>query len=105
MKFILRVIGTWFIGLALVLIIIDGAKTLAANALIMTSLAESWSSLHAESWLATNQALADLLPGTASRSVVMFMSNAPSWAIFGVVGLLLLLLGRAGAKKRYVATY
>lgn len=105
MKFILRVTGTWFIGLALVLLIIDGAKTLAANALTMTSLAENWSSLDAASWLATNKALADLLPGTASSGVFTFMSNAPSWAIFGIAGLLLLLIGRPGVKKRYVATY
>jgi len=105
MKFILRILGTWFCGLALVLIIVDGAKTLAANALVMTSLAETWSSLHLASWTQANHTLMTILPEIAGKNLTIHIMSCPSWVIFGILGLLFLLAGRAPTQKRYVATY
>lgn len=107
MKFLLRVIGTWFLGLALVLTIIDGAKTLAGSALAITPLAKTWSDVHADSWNALLEYLATTLAAypQALEAVKLFFSM-PSWGVFAFVGLLLLILGRRRRRSdRFVETY
>ena len=105
MKFILRVLGTWFLGLALVLVIVDGAKSLAANTITTTSLAETWNSMHAASWAAVNEAMAGAFASVSWQEIVQYVFACPGWAIFGGAGLVLLLLGRRRMRKQYIATY
>ena len=49
MRLILRILGTWLLGLALILLIVDGTKSLGANAVVMTSLNDTWVALSASS--------------------------------------------------------
>lgn len=105
MKFILRVFGTWFLGLALVLVIIDSAKTLAASAFTTTSLPEMWSAFHAASWAAVSEAVAGMVTSVSGQDMTQYVFNWPGWVVFGGAGLVLLLLGRQGSNKRYIATY
>ncbi len=104
MKFVLRVCGTWLVGLALVLIVVDGAKTLAANALTMTSLAEMWRGIDAESWAAVSGTLMETAASATGRAMIEQVFAWPSWAIFGVAGVLLLILGRQRRRRDYIAT-
>lgn len=104
MKFVLRVLGIWFVGLALVLVVVDGTKTLAANALTMTSLAETWRGIHDESWAAVSATLIDTAASATGRAMVEHVFAWPSWAIFGGAGVVLLLLGRQRGRREYIAT-
>ncbi|MHA6730185.1 hypothetical protein [Devosia sp. A369] len=102
MRLILRVAGTWLIGLALVLFIIDGTKSLGANALVYTSLAELWTQLHPTSLEAMagffeSRFFADLLD--AALQAVL---NYPAFAVFGVPGIVLALAGRARRRERFL---
>ena len=46
MRLVLRVVGTLLIAFAVILIIIDGTRSLAANGLVFTPLEATWQSMH-----------------------------------------------------------
>ena len=102
MRLIFRVIGTWLIAMALILLIIDGTKSLAANALITTSLRESWTGLHAASLGAVEHFLSDrmfealLVPGFNA------LLSLPGFAVIGVPGLLLAFAGRSRRSRLFI---
>lgn len=102
MRLILRIAGTWLIGLALVLLVIDGTKSLGANALVYTSLADLWTQFHPPSLDAVatffeSRFFADLLDA-ALQAVLDY----PAFAVFGVPGILLALAGRKPRRERYL---
>lgn len=102
MRLILRVLGTWLIGLALVLLVIDGTKSLGSNALVFTSLLELWTQIHKSSLEAVrgffgSRFFADLL-GSALTAVLSY----PAFAVFGLPGIVLALLGRKPYRERFV---
>ena len=101
MRLVFRIIGTWLVGLAVVLLVIDGTKSLAANALVMTPLVETWQALNPQGLAAVSEFLltrffnALLTPGFEA------LLSFPTFAIIGVPGIIFALLGRS----RYVNTY
>jgi hypothetical protein len=102
MRLILRVLGTWLIGLALVLLVVDGTRSLGANGLVYTSLAALWTQLHPPSLAEVevffeSRFFADLLDA-AFKSVL----NYPAFAVFGCIGIVLALLGRAPRRERFL---
>ena len=105
MKLMLRVFGTWFVGLALVLVIIDGAKTFAANTVTTTSLAEMWNSLHAASWAAASDTVISLSEQISGQNFAEGFFGWPGWLIFGCFGALFLILGRQKLARRYLTPY
>jgi hypothetical protein len=104
MRLVLRIAGTWLIGLALVLLVVDGTKSLGANALIYTNLADLWTQLHPPSLVAVeaffeSRFFADLLDA-ALQAVLGY----PAFAVFGTVGIVLALAGRKPRRERYLRT-
>ena len=102
MRLFCRIIGTWFIALALVLAVIDGTKSLAANAVLTTSLSQLWTQVHAPSLAGTeaffdSRFFADLLD-VAMAALLSY----PAFAVFGLAGVLLALLGRRPQRERYL---
>ncbi|WP_332691021.1 hypothetical protein [Devosia sp.] len=102
MRLILRILGTWLIGLALVLLVVDGTKSLGANALVFTSLADLWTHLHPPSLVAVagffeSRFFADLLDAALKAAL-----GYPAFAVFGVPGIVLALLGRAPRRERFL---
>jgi len=105
MRLIFRVLGTWLLGLALVLVVIDGTKSLAANRLILTPLGETWSAVHAPSLAAVEaffgtRFFADLLHGMLTALLAY-----PAFAVIAVPGIVLLLIGRARREPRFVQAH
>ena len=101
MKFVARVIGTWMIALALILLVVDGTKSLAANEPVLTSVATLWSDLHAPSWAYVQALLADALAPLSAEWLANAALSVPAWAVAAVLGLVTLFLGR----KRRPAVY
>ncbi|HTM77275.1 MAG TPA: hypothetical protein VL133_06565 [Devosia sp.] len=102
MRLLLRIAGTWLVGLALVLAVIDGTKSLGASTLVLTSLADSWNAINPASLLAVREFFdsryfADLLDGAMAA-----LLGYPAFAVIGVPGILLALLGRAPRRERYL---
>jgi hypothetical protein len=95
LRFLARFTGFWLLAAALVAVVIDGAKSIAASDLVATPLGIAWSQLAPSSFdqlrLAIEEQfgqawLWDLLSG--------WILSAPVWLIFGLLGLILMLLGR-----------
>lgn len=102
MRLILRFAGTWLIALALVLLVIDGTKSLGASALMLTSLADLWTQLHPDSLVGVqaffdSRFFEDLLDATLAT-----LLGYPAFAVIGVPGIILALLGRKPRRERFL---
>lgn len=103
MRLVLRVLGTWLLGLALVLVVIDGTKSLAANGLVMTSLADVWMGLHPPSLGAVEMFLEGRFFAEALGGIFAALLTYPAFAVVGVPAIVLALLGRKPRRERYVS--
>ena len=102
MRLILRILGTWLIGLAVVLLVIDGTKSLGANELMVTTLSDLWTQIHVPS-------LAGVRAFFASRFFADLLDNAfdavlsyPAFAVFGLPGIVLAIMGRAPRREQFL---
>ena len=102
MRLILRLLGTWFVGIALILLIIDGTKSLGANAIVLTSLGETWTMLHAQSLEQLRAFLATRFFGPLLDIVVTALLTFPAWAVLGIPGLFIAWLGRSRRMRVFV---
>ena len=104
MRIGLRILGTWLIGLALVLLVIDGTKSLAANAVMMTSLSDVWTQIHVQSL----ESVREFFKGRFFANLLDLVLNAiltyPAFAVIGVPGIVLALLGRTPRRDRFLRT-
>lgn len=102
MRLMLRVLGTWLIGVALVLLIIDGTKSLGANALVLTSLAQLWTQLHPASLEGVQAFLGSRYFAALLDATFAALLGYPAFAVVGVPGVLLALVGRKRRRERFV---
>lgn len=102
MRLVLRVIGTLLIAFAVILIIIDGTRSLAANGLVFTPLSATWEAMHAESLAAVREFLGTRLFGPLLDPVVSAILSLPGWVVIGVPGLLLAWAGRSRRERVFL---
>lgn len=102
MRLFLRLLGTWLIGMALILVIIDGTRTLAASSLVMTPLAETWTALHAQSLADFRAFLASRFFGPVLEGPVDVILALPGWIVLGVPGAFIAWLGRTRRARVFV---
>ena len=102
MRLILRSMGTWLIGLALVLLVIDGTRSLGANGLVLTSLADLWTQMHAQSLASMQDFLHTRFFGNLLEAGLGALLSYPAFAVVGVPGVLLALLGRTPRRERFL---
>ncbi len=97
LRFLSRFIGLWLLAGALVALVVDGAKTIAAGEIETTPLEQMWAALNPAT-LATAQAaiLQGKSPWVWERLIEPIIS-APGFVVFGVLGIVLMVVGR---KKR-----
>ncbi len=102
MRLLLRILGTLLIAFAVILLIIDGTKSLGANAVVFTSLNDTWTMLHAQSLDAVKQFFQTRLFGQVLEVVVSALLSFPGWAVVGVPGLLLAWAGRSRRERIFL---
>lgn len=102
MRLILRVLGTWLVATALILGVVDGTKSLAANTLVATSFAEAWTWVHAESLGAVRAFIESRLFGPMLETVADAVFSAPAWLVLAIPGLLLAWMGRSRRVRLFV---
>jgi hypothetical protein len=102
MRLLVRILGTWLVGLALILLIIDGTRSLGANSLVLTSFGDAWMWLHAESLAATRAFLESRLFGPVLEVSIGIILGLPGWAVLAVPGVLLAWMGRSRRTRVFV---
>lgn len=92
-RFLCRLLGLMCLASAFVLLIYDGMRSMASNAVALTSTSELWDMVQATGTQGFQRLVDTYLPGVWETVLVPLLS-APSWAVLGVLGILLMLLGR-----------
>src|SRR4029079_3498989 len=92
---LIRLVGVWFLLLAMVAAVIDATKSLAGGgAWVSTPLGQHWSSLNPDSTGATNSAVETHAGTFMWDPMITEILNAPTWVVFGILGVVLFWLGR-----------
>jgi hypothetical protein len=102
MRLILRIVGTWLLGLALILLIIDGTKSLSANALVWTALGDTWNGLSAQSLVAVRTFFASRFFGPVLLPGLDAVLRMPGFAVLAVPGAILAAVGRSRRARVFV---
>ncbi len=91
---LLRLIGVLFLAGAFILLVYDGAKSIADSRIYMYKLGQLWTDIHAASLQSAQVAVQEKLPAAAWNPVITTVLDQPGWLIFGLIGVVLILLGR-----------
>ena len=89
-----RLIGVIFLAAAFILLMYDGAKSIADSRLYIYKLGQLWTDVHASSMQAAQTKVQSSLPAAVWDPLVTTLLNQPSWLVFGIIGVLFILLGR-----------
>ncbi len=93
-RFLLRFLGLAIFAASFIALVADGVRSLAADELMLTSLGATWFALDAGSLERLQQAVAAGDGGAVLDPIVGAVLLWPTFAVGGVLGVLLMLLGR-----------
>ncbi|WP_421725063.1 hypothetical protein [Bauldia sp.] len=96
--FIARFIGLWLIAGALVALVIDGTKTIAASQLTVTPLGMTWYSISPSTLVSTQQFVQQTVEAYVGHwlwdPLIQWILMMPTWLVLGLVGAWLVYAGR-----------
>ncbi|WP_237155267.1 hypothetical protein [Oryzibacter oryziterrae] len=101
--FLVRTTGLALFAVAIVALIADGIRSIAANDLVFTSLEDSWTALDSASFAAARSFLQARIGADSWTGLVAPIIGWPAFAVIGVPAILLMLLGarrRPGGRRR-----
>jgi len=101
-RFFLRFIGLICLAAAFILLIYDGTKSIAGNALFLTSVRTLWELINAGSLAKLEPVIRSYAGGYLWDPLTVTVLAAPSWSLLGIFGILFLMLGR---KKKPLIGY
>lgn len=104
MRLVVRTLGTWLLSIAVILAVIDGTKSLAANGVVTTPLGDLWTSLNAGSLQWVQTFLESRFFGPVLTPMLASLLSVPSFAVIGVPAIVLAFLGRSRYVRQYVKT-
>jgi hypothetical protein len=93
-RFFFRFLGLLCLAAGFILVIYDGTKSIAANALYFTSVRTLWELINAASLLKVKPLLLPYADGVLWDPGMVGLLAAPAWAMLGVLGIIFILLGR-----------
>jgi hypothetical protein len=104
--FIARFVGLWLIAGALVALVVDGTKTIAASAITVTAMGDAWYNISSTSLMAAQtfiqQTVETYIGHWLWDPLIQWILMLPSWLVLGVVGSWLVYIGR---KRRLRTAY
>jgi hypothetical protein len=100
-RFLLRFFGLLILAGGFVALVIDGTRTIAGNAVRITPLKDHWVEWHAASLQGLQTILERYIPWLWDPLMLNVLA-APTFAVLGVVGAFMILIGR---KKRRLIGY
>ena len=101
-RFVFRFIGLWILAAGFVALVRDGTKSIAGNNLYLTSVRVLWDLINAGSLARLKPMLEPYANGYLWDPVMLGFLSAPSWAVLGIVGIVLMVFGR---KKKPLIGY
>jgi hypothetical protein len=101
-RFIFRFAGLWILAAAFVWLVIDGTKSIAGNAIVVTKLANTWYEISPSSLLWVQPAIEHHASEWLWNPVAQTILEQPTWLVLGVIGSILILVGR---KKKPLIGY
>ncbi|MBR1216601.1 hypothetical protein JQ557_01255 [Bradyrhizobium sp. U87765 SZCCT0131] len=94
-----RLVGLLLLAGGFIFLVYDGARSIADQTVRLTRLGDFWNDIHQASQRAA-QVMVDSHSPWLWNSVVKVILNQPTWAVLGVIGLVLMLLSRP--KRRLI---
>lgn len=102
LRFLFRFLGVLVLAAAFILLVYDGAKSIADSRIYIYKLGQLWTDINAGS-LDSLKAMAEAqLPVQVWDPMVVTLLEQPAWLILGILGTLLILVGR---KKKPLIGY
>jgi hypothetical protein len=101
-RFVLRFIGLLLLALAFIFVVYDGIRSISDGRLLLTETRYVWAVLHDRSLQAFQALFEQNLGRDAWQLAVAPVLDQPAAVIFGVLGIILTLLGR---KKKPLIGY
>ncbi len=101
---VLRALGVWSLVLAMVVLTIDGTKSLASGDAqwVTTPLGEHWFKLDAPSLNLSQAIIERYVHPFLWEPVIVSLLQVPTWMFFGLLGLV---LHRIGRKRRRIDAF
>jgi hypothetical protein len=93
-RFLLRTLGLLFLATAFIFLVYDGTRSIAANVLLYSRMDEVWSLVHTASLQQLQPLIEKNGPHWLWDPVVTTILDAPAVVVLGIIGAILLLLGR-----------
>ena len=101
--FFSRFVGLWLIAGALVALVVDATKSIAASTFKVTSLGDTWGSINLSSLLSVQRFVQQQVEAYVGHwlwdPLIQTMLLLPTWAVLGAAGFLLAYLGRRRRRK------
>lgn len=101
-RFLFRFLGVLVLAAAFILLVYDGAKSIADSRIYIYKLGQLWTDISAASLESLKALVNAHLPVHAWDPVAVTVLEQPAWLVLGVLGILFLLLGR---KKKPLIGY
>lgn len=92
-RFLLRFIGLWVLAGGFIFLVYDGTKSIASNAVLLTRVQDVWGNVHQASLLGLQPTLEGIAQILWDPVMTTFL-NQPVAAVFVIVGVILMVLGR-----------
>ena len=101
-RFLFRFVGFWILAAGFLLFVYDGTRSIAGSAFLITKTGDLWSNIHQNSLLLLQPAIERHVAIWLWDPVMLTILTAPAWLVLGVIGILLIVLGR---KKKPLIGY
>jgi hypothetical protein len=101
-RFLLRFVGLFLLATAFVFFVYDGTKSIANQQLTYLKVSEVWADIDQNSLAQLQPMIERHAPAWVWDPVTMAVLNAPTWLVLGILGGILIPLGR---KKKPLIGY
>lgn len=99
-RFLFRFLGVLILAAAFILLVYDGAKSIADSRIYIYKLGQLWTDINAGSLQSLQAAIEAHLTVWLWNPIMLTLLEQPAWLVLGVTGILFILLGRR--KKRLI---
>lgn len=99
-RFLFRFLGVLILAAAFILLVYDGAKSIADSRIYIYKLGQLWTDISSASLRTLQAQVETYLTHWVWDPIVLTVLEQPAWLVLGIVGVLSILLGRR--KKRLI---